>query len=191
MNVNSVHGNNNSKQGKSDKDGVALLHKIGWVETGDSLNELYKSTRNKAEEHARIRNQLFMKAVDAYLKGNRKLAKELSTKGREHDKEMHRLHKQAADNIYESRNKKLGLNVIDLHGLHVEEAIKKLDERIAKIKKMLKNNKRRKNKSKQNDSHKNNDSSSYVLDILTGTGHHSYGGRAITSHCILGKKNQI
>lgn len=199
LNSNMNHGNNNSKQHRNNE-GHTLMQKIGWVETGDSLNDLYKSKRNKAEEHARIRNQLFMRAVDAYLKGNRKLAKELSTKGREHDKEMHRLHREAGDNIYESRNKKLGLNVIDLHGLHIQEATKKLDDRIAKIKKMLKNSKRRKNKQKQNDNktHKNNDSSSissssYVIDILTGTGHHSFGGRAKLAPAIISwcKKKKI
>ena len=194
LNSNIGHGNNNKHR---KNEGHTLMQKIGWVETGDSLNDLYKSKRNKAEEHARIRNQLFMRAVDAYLKGNRKLAKELSTKGREHDKEMHRLHREAGDNIYESRNKKLGLNVIDLHGLHIQEATNKLDQRIAKIKKMLKNgsSKRRKNKhNKHNDN--NNDSSSsssYVIDILTGTGHHSFGGRAKLAPAIISwcKKKKI
>ena len=72
------------------------------------------------------------------MRGNKQLAKELSRQGRIHNEAMVRLHKEAAAAIFSSR---LGFsllastlhnfirntgkfeNLIDLHGLHVEEAI--------------------------------------------------------------------
>merc|ERR1712129_34265 len=107
-----------------------LMDKIGWVETGDSLNSLYKNKRQNAEEHARRRNECFMRAVDAYLSGNSKLAKDLSVRGRGHQREMQRLHREASGEIYQARNRRLNLNVIDLHGLHCQEGVQKIKERI-------------------------------------------------------------
>lgn len=159
-----------------------LMHEIGWVETGDSLNNLYKNKRCNAEEHARRRNDCFMRAVDAYLSGNRKLAKDLSVRGRGHQREMQRLHREAGNQIYEARNRRLKLNVIDLHGLHVEEGVDKIRERIMRIKRNAKN-------MKQNNKKKNE----FVLDILTGTGHHSFGGHAKIGPAIVNfaRKNKI
>jgi len=147
-------------------EGNALMVKIGWVPTGDALNDLYRSSRNEAERHAKARNQLFMDAVDAYCSGKRKRAKELSRMGREHDAEMKRLHRIASEHIFAQRNGRLGLNVLDCHGLHVDEAIRKLKGRIAKIRKGSQSKKGKKGKGGQ------------TLDVLTGTGHHSYGGTA-------------
>ena len=150
-------------------EGATLMKSIGWVPTGESLNDLYRSSREQAEAHARRRNQLFMQSVDAYLRGNRKLAKELSKEGKEHDVEMNRLHRIASEHIFKMRNGKLRENVIDVHGLHVDEAIRKLKERIAQI---------RKRGGQKGKNSKKNKGNGYALDILTGTGHHSFGGFA-------------
>merc|ERR1712129_410241 len=113
-------------------------------------------------------------AVGAYLKGNRRLAKQLSTWGRGHQKEMKRLHRAAAERIFKMRNGKGELGTIDLHGLHVEEGIERLKERIEKVRKALKKGKR-KGKGKK----------AFELDILTGTGHHSFRGRGKLGPAIL------
>ena len=89
--------------------------------------------------------------------------------------------------IYESRNKQLALNVIDLHGLHIDEAVGKLNQRVMKIKKMTKNiSKRRKKKTNEKSGKGGNDeANANVLDILTGTGHHSFRGRAKLGPAIV------
>ena len=130
-----------------------LLKRVGWVETGLKLNNLYKNLRMNAEYHAKIRNNCYMKAVDAYIKGDKYRAKELSKEGKKHDQLMKKLHKQASDKIFNLRNKKLPNNIIDLHGLHLNECNHHLNQRINQI---------RGNNGKK-------------LDVLTGTGHHSRG----------------
>lgn len=150
-----------------------LMNRIGWLPTGETLDDLYRSTRAEAERNARERNRLFMEAVDAYLGGARKMAKELSKRGRERDSEMRRLHRVASDHIFQQRNQALDMAVLDLHGLHIEEGIRKLKERIAEIKA-----KRKATKGAKKKKAKKGKASGFALDVLTGTGHHSYGGTA-------------
>jgi len=125
-----------------------------WKSTGVGLNKFYSSVREEAAAHARNRNELFQRAVDAYRAGDKKGAKEFSRRGREEDEKMKKLHRHAAAKIFAQRNSQLtdrSVNpVLDLHGLHASEAIEILDEKLNIY----------------------YDNSQYV-DIVIGTGHHS------------------
>ena len=79
------------------------------------------------------------------MRGNKQLAKELSRQGRIHNEAMVRLHKEAAAAIFSTRfgiascssslnhcvlcrNTGKFENLIDLHGLHVDEAVTYLSQ---------------------------------------------------------------
>ena len=102
-----------------------------WVETGEAVSNMYASTREEARDHMRLRNVCFQQATQAYLSGNKALAKELSRKGRAHARAMASAHSHAAAAIYEERNASLAAagggggapRMIDLHGLHRAEAV--------------------------------------------------------------------
>jgi len=97
---------------------------VEWAETGDVVGEQYQALREEAVQHARLRNRLFHEATQAYLSGNKSAATELSSRGRHHDHRMKELHARAAREIFQSRNAKYSkTNIVDLHGLHVQEAL--------------------------------------------------------------------
>jgi len=67
--------------------------------------------------------QCFEESHAAYARGDGALAKELSNKGKAHQKEMERLNAQASEWIFSENNKDSKPGEIDLHGLYVKEAI--------------------------------------------------------------------
>eukprot|EP00047_Mylnosiga_fluctuans_P008381 m.258465 g.258465 ORF g.258465 m.258465 type:complete len:511 (+) comp21568_c0_seq1:2328-3860(+) len=97
-----------------------------WVVGGAEVADMYRRLRGSAIEAARLRNRLFNRAREAYVGGDRRLAKELSRQGREQDELMRTLHAQAAQAILSSRNSGLS-KTLDLHGLHVAEALAVLE----------------------------------------------------------------
>mmetsp|Transcript_7303 Transcript_7303/g.11593 ORF Transcript_7303/g.11593 Transcript_7303/m.11593 type:complete len:633 (-) Transcript_7303:85-1983(-) len=101
---------------------------IKWVSTGDSVATQYADLRKEARQCALARNQCFMNATKAFQTSNKALATELGRQGREWNVRMKELHAEAARQIFESRNKSGNVSadgkpVLDLHGLHVVEAI--------------------------------------------------------------------
>uniref|UniRef100_A0A804PN87 ornithine carbamoyltransferase n=1 Tax=Zea mays TaxID=4577 RepID=A0A804PN87_MAIZE len=84
-------------------------------------------SRGEARDFARVRNTCFEQARQAYLVGNKALAKELSMKGQAYNVQMKAAHEKAREAIYRQRNpissQRGGDHLIDLHGLHVNEAI--------------------------------------------------------------------
>jgi len=106
-------------------------NKVGWVDTGEVVGEQYSALREKAIEHARIRNRLFQEATKAYVLGNKSAATQLSARGRFHQKKMEELHQQACQEIFQSRNSSHP-DVLDLHGLHVDEALSVLEKFLLK-----------------------------------------------------------
>jgi hypothetical protein len=67
--------------------------------------------------------------VQAYLSGNKRLAKDLGAQGRWHNDSMKAAHAAAASEIFSRRNahaSAAGTAIIDLHGLHVNEALQQL-----------------------------------------------------------------
>jgi hypothetical protein len=102
-----------------------------WVETGEAVSRMYATTREEAKGHLRARNMCFQQATQAYLSGNKALAKDLSRKGREHARLMAAAHATAAETIFRERNTNMGVGengarMFDLHGLHVQEALEVL-----------------------------------------------------------------
>ncbi|TKY58072.1 Polyadenylate-binding protein-interacting protein 7 [Spatholobus suberectus] len=74
-----------------------------WLETGDAVANMYSELREEARDHARVRNAYFEQARQAYLVGNKALAKELSVKGQLHNMHMKAAHGKAQESIYRQR----------------------------------------------------------------------------------------
>jgi len=109
---------------------------ISWVETGVDLALLYQTHREEAIIEGRERNKCFNLAAAAFLNGDPATAKILSQKGHQHDEKMRELNHKAMELIFYERNQnylKDGKNVIDLHGLHVLEAITILEEYLVNL----------------------------------------------------------
>ena len=85
---------------------------------GVSGSKLRMQSRQIAESRA----QLFAEAARAFIAGDSKLAKELSARGHELTSEFRDLSAAAAEGIFRSKNPSLDEGVIDLHGLHRDEA---------------------------------------------------------------------
>lgn len=140
-----------------------------WLETGDAVANMYSETREEARDYARLRNMYFEQARQAYLVGNKALAKELSVKGQLHNMQMKAAHTKAQDSIYRQRNP-LGADiqgngreqerVIDLHGLHVSEAIHILKRDLTVLRSAARSVDQR-----------------WQVYICVGTGHHTRGSR--------------
>ncbi|KAG6614574.1 NEDD4-binding protein 2 [Phytophthora cinnamomi] len=141
-----------------------LYHKAGssegigtkWVSTGQSVATQYLELREQAYEMACARNKCFMGATQAYRNGNKALAKGLSKQGHEYNAKMKNFHFLAASEIFESRNPPNQLymdRMMDLHGLHVAEAVEFLTQMLPKLA----------------------DEGVDSIYLVTGSGHHSKG----------------
>ncbi|KAI3801547.1 hypothetical protein L1987_29655 [Smallanthus sonchifolius] len=140
-----------------------------WLETGDAVANMYSEMRGEARDHARLRNAYFEQARQAYLVGYKALAKELSVKGQLHNMQMKAAHGKAQESIYRQRNPvSPGMQsngrgherIIDLHGLHVTEAIHVLKRDLTMLR----------NVARSADQH-------VQVYICVGTGHHTRGTR--------------
>ncbi|GLT97200.1 hypothetical protein SLE2022_147760 [Rubroshorea leprosula] len=137
-----------------------------WLETGDAVANMYSELREEARDHARLRNVYFEQARQAYLIGNKALAKELSVKGQLHNVHMKAAHGKAQESIYRQRNPVGPENVrgpermIDLHGLHVVEAISVLKHELSVLRSTAQAADQR-----------------LQVYICVGTGHHTRGSR--------------
>ncbi|KAF7817340.1 polyadenylate-binding protein-interacting protein 7 [Senna tora] len=140
-----------------------------WLETGDAVANMYSEMREEARDHARLRNAYFEQARQAYLIGNKALAKELSVKGQLHNMHMKAAHGKAQESIYRQRNP-VGAEMqgngrgqermIDLHGLHVSEAIHVLKHELSVLRSTARAAEQR-----------------LQVYICVGTGHHTRGSR--------------
>ncbi|KAK9076873.1 hypothetical protein SSX86_005207 [Deinandra increscens subsp. villosa] len=140
-----------------------------WLETGEAVGNMYSEMRGEARDHARLRNAYFEQARQAYLVGHKALAKELSVKGQLHNIQMKAAHEKAQESIYYQRNP-VGLDmqgngrgqerIIDLHGLHVNEAIHVLKRDLMTLRNFARSAEQR-----------------MQVYICVGTGHHTKGTR--------------
>lgn len=98
---------------------------IPWLSTGTAASSVYTSFRADAVSLAYQRNELFNRARDAFVAGNKAQAKALSAQGHELNERMHELHRKASEAIFKSRNNGGGGDevLVDLHGLHPEEGM--------------------------------------------------------------------
>ncbi|KAF6146605.1 hypothetical protein GIB67_008891 [Kingdonia uniflora] len=137
-----------------------------WLETGEAVGNMYSELREEARDHARLRNAYFDQARQAFLIGNKGLAKELSLKGQLHNMHMKAAHGKAQDSIYRQRNPnpqgygRGQERMIDLHGLHVSEAIHRLRNELNVLRSAARSSDQR-----------------LQLYICVGTGHHTKGSR--------------
>nr|CAB3469882.1 unnamed protein product [Digitaria exilis] len=102
-------------------------------------------------------------ARQAYLIGNKALAKELSMKGQAYNAQMKAAHEKAREAIYRQRNpvsQRGGEGLIDLHGLHVNEAIHILKVELGAMKSAARAAGER-----------------MQVMVCVGTGHHTKGSR--------------
>ncbi|CAD5194782.1 unnamed protein product [Musa acuminata subsp. malaccensis] len=110
---------------------IYLKFPLIYVSIPEITANIYSESREEARDFARLRNACFEQARQAYLIGNKALAKELSLKGQLYNMQMKAAHEKAKETIYQRRNPSsevLGCSrgqdhLIDLHGLHVGEAI--------------------------------------------------------------------
>ncbi|WOG85526.1 hypothetical protein DCAR_0104716 [Daucus carota subsp. sativus] len=140
-----------------------------WLETGEAVANMYSESREEARDYARLRNVYFEQARQAYLVGNKALAKELSVKGQLHNMQMKAAHAKAQESIYRQRNSHYsGMQgngrgqerLIDLHGLHVNEAIHVLKRDLTMLRSAARSADQR-----------------LQVYICVGTGHHTRGSR--------------
>ncbi|EFH57031.1 hypothetical protein ARALYDRAFT_481487 [Arabidopsis lyrata subsp. lyrata] len=137
-----------------------------WVETGDAVGNMYSELREEARDYARLRNVYFEQARQAYLVGNKALAKELSVKGQLHNMQMKAAHGKAQEAIYRQRNpvgqgnSRGNERMIDLHGLHVSEALQVLKHELSVLRSTARATQER-----------------LQVFICVGTGHHTRGSR--------------
>eukprot|EP00128_Syssomonas_multiformis_P007734 Colp12_sorted_trinity150504_noHs@32744 len=86
--------------------------------------------REEAESHAQAMKKYFQQSQHAFKAGNGAKAKDLSNEGKKHQSLMEKCNQEAANAIFNENNKKQPKDTIDLHGLYVKEAVKKVEERI-------------------------------------------------------------
>jgi len=76
----------------------------------------------------------FEQSHQAYSSGDKAGAKALSSQGKDHQRKMQVLNKQASEWIFIENNKDSKPGEIDLHGLYVKEAIERTDMAIEEAK---------------------------------------------------------
>ena len=137
---------------------------VRWVDTGAAVSGLYTSLRSEALDHVRLRNACFEQATRAYLAGDGALAKKLAAQGRRHAEAMFAAHDSAAGAIFASRNADSDpaggsqVPLIDLHGLHVAEALAMCRSAVQQLRTQR--------------------GSGAIAHVLVGTGHHTHGAHA-------------
>ncbi|KAJ3529212.1 hypothetical protein NMY22_g9085 [Coprinellus aureogranulatus] len=99
----------------------------------NSNNDHYKSLRARANEEGDKMARSFSQSHDAYNRGDHAAAKEFSNMGKEHQRRMEQLNKEASDWIYRDRFSERDFqdsaaDEIDLHGLYVKEALARTEQ---------------------------------------------------------------
>ncbi|KAL2545144.1 CTC-interacting domain 7 [Forsythia ovata] len=135
-----------------------------WLETGEAVANTYSELREEARDHSCLHNTYVEQAKQAYLIGNKALAKETSVKEQLHNMQMKAAYGKAHESIYHQRNPEAQGNgrerMIDLHGLHVSEAIHFLKHELAVMRIAARSVDQR-----------------LLVYICVGTGHHTRGPR--------------
>ena len=142
---------------------------VPWLETGSAANQAYLRARQEACKHGGLRNKFLQSAAQAWNRNDARGAKALSLRGQNENSLMREKHREAAQALYEERNKNASASkelYVDLHGLHPDEAVSYLSE-------CLKD---------QKDSRR-------PLYAICGTGHHSKNGKdkigkAVRAHLV-------
>ncbi|XP_069487873.1 NEDD4-binding protein 2 isoform X2 [Ambystoma mexicanum] len=122
----------------------------------------YADFRTEAFLHRSKQQECFRKAAEAYRRGMKEVATFYAQQGHLHGKKMKEANHLAALQIFNRVNESLlPENVLDLHGLHVDEAIKNMSQILHE----------------KAEEYKRNGGKPY-LSVITGRGNHSQGGVA-------------
>ncbi|KAG1751602.1 DUF1771-domain-containing protein [Suillus paluster] len=93
-------------------------------------NEHFTSLRAKANQEGDAMARCFQQSHEAYARRAGALAKELSEKGKQHERTMEALNAEASAWIFRENNSDSKPGELDLHGLYVKEAISYSDKAI-------------------------------------------------------------
>ncbi|KAL8968008.1 MAG: hypothetical protein Q9197_005110 [Variospora fuerteventurae] len=143
---------------------------VPWLETGERTNQAYMKARQEAFKHGAARNRFLQSAAQAWNRNDARAAKALSLRGQSENDLMRKCHRQAAQILYEERNKdgSTGREIyVDLHGLHPEEAVEYLEQTLLE-----------------------HQHSSRPIYAITGTGHHSKNSKDKIGKAIRGWLNE-
>ncbi|CAN8012656.1 unnamed protein product [Ixodes pacificus] len=94
----------------------------------------YDVIRREATVHYHMRQEAFRKAKEAYQRGMKTVAAFYSQQGRAYAQKMREANERASEKLVQLRNAGGDDNSLDLHGLHVQEAIQVL-KNFVKLKK--------------------------------------------------------
>ncbi|CAN8006586.1 unnamed protein product [Ixodes hexagonus] len=94
----------------------------------------YDVIRREATVHYHMRQEAFRKAKEAYHRGMKTVAAFYSQQGRAYAQKMREANERASEKLVQLRNAGSDDNSLDLHGLHVQEAIQVL-KNFVKLKK--------------------------------------------------------
>lgn len=94
----------------------------------------YTSLRARANEEGNSMARAFEESHQAYSRGDGALAKQLSNQGKDHQRRMEQLNKEASDWIFAENNKNRKPGEVDLHGLYVKEAVARTDQALQSAK---------------------------------------------------------
>ena len=130
-----------------------------WVSTGSAVDAEYRDKRERAIDAAVQRNRLFELATQAFQRGDKKAARDLAAEGRRWQSEMEELHATAAREIFQSRNSSGRIDVLDLHGLHPDEASEIVGKHVHHLRRSAKNRRER------------------TFSVICGTGHHAWNNQ--------------
>ncbi|KAF2498885.1 hypothetical protein BU16DRAFT_455136 [Lophium mytilinum] len=161
---------NGSKENSAAALAIPAPEHIPWQETGENANKAYLQARADAFKHGSMRNKFLQSAAQAWNRSDSRAAKALSLRGQSENNLMREAHRQAAQHLYDERNKNTGSALelyVDLHGLHPEEAVSYLEGILLK-----------------------HESSSRPLYAITGTGHHSKNGKDKVGKALRGFLNE-
>ncbi|XP_064636419.1 uncharacterized protein LOC135493227 [Lineus longissimus] len=136
----------------------------------------YQDYRAEATLHYNIRCECFQKAQEAHRRGKKQVATFYSQQGHMHTEKIRAANKRASEKMLEHRSGKLQKsNTLDLHGLHVSEAIEALEDILTR---------------RQNENAERPDKRKLHLYVVTGRGAHSKGGIARIKPAIVGYLNR-
>uniref|UniRef100_A0A8C6R8Y5 NEDD4-binding protein 2-like 2 n=1 Tax=Nannospalax galili TaxID=1026970 RepID=A0A8C6R8Y5_NANGA len=129
----------------------------------------YDDYRAEAFLHQQKRSECYSKAKEAYRMGKKNVATFYAQQGSLHEQKMKEANHLAAVEIFEKVNASLlPQNVLDLHGLHVDEAIEHLTTVLQQ----------------KTEEFKQNGGKPY-LSVITGRGNHSQGGVARIKPAVI------
>jgi len=100
------------------------------VESEDLSTLSYEDLRERAMHHFQKRKAYFEQAQQAFRKKTHSVATYYAQMGRVHDAKLKEANHQAANKILNYRKNHDPQDTIDLHGLHVKEAISALADRL-------------------------------------------------------------